>query len=570
VLGVLTALALLSPSPLFDLLCTPCHGPAGRGDGPAAALWWPRPADLSGPLKLGGSRTDLRRTLLRGVPGTGMPAFGSLAPADLDALVGEVLEIRQKIEPEFEPILEAPGERSPGAHLWTGLGCSTCHGVNGAGSALRLTDHRGLPADLYDLRTAPLKGGERPVDLFVSLTRGRPGTPMPALGTLAVADRWALVAFIEQLRRGQRVDTYGRVAPPGVPPGAPDPFWSGPEVGAPPGDGPPILQTGDADQCGRCHPAVQAAWAQSRHAQAWGPGLQGQAVGRSPAWAQRCAQCHAPTGAPAAGQPGVGVSCAACHLRGGHKVGRGVRSDARMPPGLRAQVEPRMGRSDFCMPCHTLPPGPTGMPLLDTWREWAASPYLPAGIQCQHCHVPDGDHHFAGAHDPVAVRRAVRLTAEVEGVAELTVVARVENVGAGHHFPTTATPRAVLRIRQRARGAVLPHTEHTWALGRTARLDPGGWNLIADTRVPAGQSRWVTYRAPRSPGADEVEVDLSFFPDWYYSTIFRAALAGRPHVEAVPGPARPPTADEALADALEAATHSAFPVVSVRLPLQVK
>ncbi|MCB9544593.1 MAG: c-type cytochrome [Myxococcales bacterium] len=87
-------LGLAAPSARWDVLCTPCHGADGRGLGPAAAFMWPRPADLTGPLKLGHSAEAMAAVLDAGVPGTAMPAFGALPAAERAALVAELFTRR--------------------------------------------------------------------------------------------------------------------------------------------------------------------------------------------------------------------------------------------------------------------------------------------------------------------------------------------------------------------------------------------------------------------------------------------------------------------------------------------
>lgn len=439
----------LFAGPSYPQLCGPCHGDEGRGDGPAHTLYWPPPADLTGPFKLGDHPEAIARTLRLGIPGTGMPSFGALSEAERGVLVAEVLELRRK---------SARGEAG---------------------------------------RTA---------------IRAEPKRPPAPIET--------------------------------------DPYFAPPRVVAsrpPPPAQPPILRAAAADQCGRCHPAIYEAWSHSRHARAWGPGVVGQAVGRDTRWLDRCSTCHAPADRSEA------VGCVGCHVRDHQKRGLGSGSEGT-PASLRAEPDPRFGRSDFCLPCHNQAAGPGERPLLDTWREWAASPYLPAGIQCQHCHVPGGDHRFSGAHDRDAVRRAVRLAAEVR--APFEVVVRLENVGAGHAFPTTPTPRGVVRVRQFAAGRPLPTTERTWAIGRTLAI--GGLREVADTRIPPGGARQVVYRVPRAAGADAVEVDLSFFPDWHYTGVFRRALADA---------RTPPGARSAYAEALQEAETSGFLVHMRRLVL---
>ncbi|MEZ4435671.1 MAG: hypothetical protein R3F65_25010, partial [bacterium] len=221
-------------------------------------------------------------------------------------------------------------------------------------------------------------------------------------------------------------------------------------------------------------------------------------------------------------------------------------------------------RSDFCLPCHNLPLSAAvdGRPLLDTWREWAQSPYLPAGVQCQHCHMPDGAHAVPGAHDPAMARRAVTLTATaaLDG-AHVTATATVRNTGAGHHFPTTATPRAVLRVRQLGPDGPLPGTEETWAIGRTVRHDGRRWIEDADTRIAAGAALTRRYRRPRAPAAERVEVSLHLFPDWFYTRFYRAALR-RPDLE--------PAARAGYTAALAEAEASVILIDHRRLPLPAR
>lgn len=95
---------------LFLANCAACHGPQGRGDGPASAtledeagLLAP-PVDLTTRLwKSGRLPADLLRTLSTGMDGTPMPSFGDTLSADdrwdLVALLLALPEIRGDDEP---------------------------------------------------------------------------------------------------------------------------------------------------------------------------------------------------------------------------------------------------------------------------------------------------------------------------------------------------------------------------------------------------------------------------------------------------------------------------------------
>jgi len=74
---------------LFKQNCTSCHGDAGRGDGPAAAMLNPKPRNFTQPDKWtrGFRITDIFTTTTIGAKGTGMAPFDFIVPADRMALV---------------------------------------------------------------------------------------------------------------------------------------------------------------------------------------------------------------------------------------------------------------------------------------------------------------------------------------------------------------------------------------------------------------------------------------------------------------------------------------------------
>jgi mono/diheme cytochrome c family protein len=78
-----------------DAGCDECHGPAGRGDGPAARgqrdAWGhpTHPSDITWrPLKRGADPAEIYRTVVTGLDGSPMPAHGDvLEPSEAWALV---------------------------------------------------------------------------------------------------------------------------------------------------------------------------------------------------------------------------------------------------------------------------------------------------------------------------------------------------------------------------------------------------------------------------------------------------------------------------------------------------
>lgn len=91
--------------------CVACHGPAGRGDGPAAVvlkdIWGDRiaPRDLTqGPLKWGTAPREIYRTLMTGVPGTPMPGYEqTFTKNELWSLVHYIRSIQKPIPEGYDP-----------------------------------------------------------------------------------------------------------------------------------------------------------------------------------------------------------------------------------------------------------------------------------------------------------------------------------------------------------------------------------------------------------------------------------------------------------------------------------
>ncbi len=108
---------------LFRQHCATCHGVTGDGAGVMATTFDPYPRDFRrGTFKFTTTRagakplrSDLRRTLLRGIPGTGMPSFAELPPEQLDALIEYViyLSVRGETEQYLVQLVVDEGEYLP-------------------------------------------------------------------------------------------------------------------------------------------------------------------------------------------------------------------------------------------------------------------------------------------------------------------------------------------------------------------------------------------------------------------------------------------------------------------------
>ncbi len=293
--------------------------------------------------------------------------------------------------------------------------------------------------------------------------------------------------------------------------------------------GPMAISQTTTASCVGCHKKQADAWRASRHAMAMGPGVIGQYGELKNADVKRCNECHAPALLESREQTD-GVDCVSCHLTPDGLRGLNGRRHIPIPETSgEGAIDPGFRRSDSCLHCHNLPLGTAvdGRPLLDTWREWAASRWLPNGTQCHGCHMPNGDHGFHGAHDPGRVRSAVKVKTldPVERGDRVSWGFSIGNVGAGHHFPTTATPRAIVTISQTAQGVPLESTHSLWSIGREVEFIDGQWVQHFDTRIPSGAHFASSYEAPRRPNADGVRLELSFFPDWHYTGLFETILS---------------------------------------------
>jgi mono/diheme cytochrome c family protein len=225
---------------LYARHCVACHGEAGDGQGPAAALLarpprnfvtasyrfrsngpWDRPRDA-----------DLFRAITLG-SGTGaaMPSFQFLSAADRWALVARLKEFSPALRGDrlAAPAWPVPsgadrsgiadpsvtGQPAPtagtGRALWNALGCARCHGGDAAGrsaaeTGLEWTDADGQPVgSTGDLRHACSRRGGGSDLAFDRAIRLGVGTAMPSFGEALMAEpdaARALRLYVESLDDG--------------------------------------------------------------------------------------------------------------------------------------------------------------------------------------------------------------------------------------------------------------------------------------------------------------------------------------------------------------------------------
>jgi hypothetical protein len=188
-------------------------------------------------------------------------------------------------------------------------------------------------------------------------------------------------------------------------------------------------------------------------------------------------------------------------------------------------------RADFCLPCHQLPPRSqvAGRPLLDTYREWLDGPYLPRGVQCQHCHMANREHAVLGIHDPATFRQGIELVGSAQrSGAAITAVASLRNAGAGHYLPTTPTPAVWLSIALvDAHGRAIAGAADRLRIGREIWFD-GTWHERADTRIPPGEATAMAraWTAGRTAEATAARITVEVHPDDFYERFYAEKLAG--------------------------------------------
>ncbi len=275
----------------------------------------------------------------------------------------------------------------------------------------------------------------------------------------------------------------------------------------------------EAAHCAECHPEEAESWRSSQHHRAWTDPVFQEGFIAEPELL--CARCHAPMidqitevqanldwyAAQSRGQPNaqpptrgpeaaanLGITCAVCHWRTGGVIATTVSGEAPHLSTLSASL----GSGELCAECHEFPfmtrhEGDlvaTGLPAQSTWTEWQRWQKAGGTESCADCHMPDGDHRLAGAHDPMILRRAVGVDVRHTGDG---VEFRLQARNIGHRLPTgdvfhhlTLELRAtdgdfeeVYRIGRRFGPEVNPIT------GKVRRA------LVEDTRLEPGEERLV-------------------------------------------------------------------------------
>lgn len=213
-----------------------CHGTNGNGQGPAARWLFPAARDFTaGLFKIQSTPSgslptddDLLATLTRGMPGSSMPGFLHLTERQRRDVIQYLKRLATHtngngaVTNRFEEASQrgqsttpigvpaeppaTPRSRARGEELYVRMQCFSCHGETGMGDGLSapfLIDNWGNPAPPRDFTAGRFRGCSDGRDLYLRIATGLSGTPMPPFGeeVLSEVDRWALVQYIQSLRR---------------------------------------------------------------------------------------------------------------------------------------------------------------------------------------------------------------------------------------------------------------------------------------------------------------------------------------------------------------------------------
>jgi mono/diheme cytochrome c family protein len=209
----------------YSQQCAACHGAAGRGDGEAAYLLYPKPRNfvaakyrLVSTWERVPTDQDLFDTISRGMPGSSMPSWSHL-PAEqrwglvyyVKSLAENPLEIKAQKNPNAEGsggqgIIQPPkappfdaAARTRALEMYKEA-CASCHGATGRGDGtVKQLDEEGYPTRPRDLTAGIFKGNPDPISLYRHIIAGIPGSPMPMSDWAWGDDAWHLVNYVRSL-----------------------------------------------------------------------------------------------------------------------------------------------------------------------------------------------------------------------------------------------------------------------------------------------------------------------------------------------------------------------------------
>jgi cytochrome c oxidase cbb3-type subunit 2 len=196
---------------VFRDQCAICHGAGGDGQGMAAHHFKTKPRDLTkGRFKFRSTASgqiptdaDLARTIVQGIPSTGMVPQDHLSDADVRAVIAFVKSLSPRFAggpaPRVVAIPAAPPATpeavARGARTYVKGECAECHGKEARGDGPSAKDLSVKPSDLT---RRPFKSGPAVRDIVRTLVTGLDGTPMPSYDQILDDDElWDLAYWLD-------------------------------------------------------------------------------------------------------------------------------------------------------------------------------------------------------------------------------------------------------------------------------------------------------------------------------------------------------------------------------------
>lgn len=191
--------------------CAVCHGATGDGQGMAAHHFKSPPRDLTrGRFKFRSTASgqiptdaDLVRTIVRGIPSTGMVPQDHLSDDEVRTVVAFVKSLSPRFADGKPPrvlTIPAPPPVTPeavarGARVYVKGECAECHGKEARGDGPSAKDLSVRPPDLT---RRPFKSGPAAADIVRTLLTGLDGTPMPSYYQVLEDDElWDLAYWLD-------------------------------------------------------------------------------------------------------------------------------------------------------------------------------------------------------------------------------------------------------------------------------------------------------------------------------------------------------------------------------------
>jgi len=191
--------------------CAVCHGATGDGHGMAAHHFKSPPRDLTkGRFKFRSTASgqiptdaDLVRTIVRGIPSTGMVPQDHLSDDEVRAVLAFVKSLSPRFVDSTPPRVLAippappvtPEAVARGARAYVKGECAECHGKEARGDGPSAKDLSVRPSDLT---RRPFKSGPTAGDIVRTLLTGLDGTPMPSYYQVLEDDElWDLAYWLD-------------------------------------------------------------------------------------------------------------------------------------------------------------------------------------------------------------------------------------------------------------------------------------------------------------------------------------------------------------------------------------